>query len=134
MYYMLSGEVPFLKKKDADTLEMIKAKPRVRFSGAHWAKISSAAKDVIRAMLEPEPQPRPSAAEVRGSAARRRGLRLWVGVVVGLVCAHVYVACACMRLSRMCALVRACSACVRQGSHPRAPTAARVVAAALHAH
>ncbi len=47
-----------------DTLNLIKKAPRVKFSGSRWSHISQAAKDCIKAMLEPHPDNRPTAADV----------------------------------------------------------------------
>lgn len=44
MYYLLSGQAPFLKQNDVDTLNYIKNKPQVRFPGQVWRNVSQAAK------------------------------------------------------------------------------------------
>ncbi|KAG2439835.1 hypothetical protein HYH02_010468 [Chlamydomonas schloesseri] len=64
MYILLSGRAPFLKGNDVDTLNLIKSSPRVKFAGDRWAGISQAAKDCIKALLEPNPRLRPSAVAV----------------------------------------------------------------------
>eukprot|EP00198_Chlamydomonas_reinhardtii_P004080 XP_001693416.1 predicted protein [Chlamydomonas reinhardtii] len=64
MYILLSGRAPFLKSNDVDTLNLIKSGPRVKFAGERWAGISQAAKDCIKALLEPNPRLRPSAVTV----------------------------------------------------------------------
>ncbi|KAG2498443.1 hypothetical protein HYH03_003700 [Edaphochlamys debaryana] len=64
MYILLCGKAPFLKANDLDTLNLIKSGPRVKFNGERWHTISQAAKDCIRALLEPNPRQRPTAAEV----------------------------------------------------------------------
>ncbi|GLC37135.1 hypothetical protein PLESTM_000546600 [Pleodorina starrii] len=64
MYILLCGRAPFLKANDIDTLNYIKNGPRVKFNGERWTTISQSAKDCIKALLEPNPRLRPSAAEV----------------------------------------------------------------------
>ncbi|PNG98993.1 Calcium-dependent protein kinase 34, partial [Tetrabaena socialis] len=64
MYILLCGKAPFLKSNDVDTLNLIKSGPKVRFNGDRWTAISQAAKDCIRALLEPNPRARPTAVEV----------------------------------------------------------------------
>ncbi|GAX85949.1 hypothetical protein CEUSTIGMA_g13365.t1 [Chlamydomonas eustigma] len=64
MYFMLSGSAPFLKKDDIDTLNYIKKKPKVKFSGKRWAAISEDAKDCILAMLEVDPSHRPTSQQI----------------------------------------------------------------------
>ncbi|MEW5302698.1 MAG: hypothetical protein WDW36_005452 [Sanguina aurantia] len=64
MYLLLCGQAPFLRKDDEDTLNMIKKKPKVKFTGSRWEGISQAAKDCIHSMLDPDPLRRPSSVQV----------------------------------------------------------------------
>eukprot|EP00878_Enallax_costatus_P011009 GHUV01011499.1.p1 GENE.GHUV01011499.1~~GHUV01011499.1.p1 ORF type:complete len:360 (+),score=103.35 GHUV01011499.1:1553-2632(+) len=62
--HVLTGRVPFLKDTDTDTLNYIKKGPEVKFTGSLWRPISAEAKDLIRRMLQPDPERRPSASEL----------------------------------------------------------------------
>ena len=48
-----------------DTLNYIKKAPRVRFAGPRWSAISNAAKECIKAMLEPDTGTTAYAAQLR---------------------------------------------------------------------
>mmetsp|Transcript_7697 Transcript_7697/g.15072 ORF Transcript_7697/g.15072 Transcript_7697/m.15072 type:complete len:598 (-) Transcript_7697:661-2454(-) len=64
MYTLLCGRPPFLKSTDQETLKLIKSKPKVKFGGDRWAQVSQSAKNAIKAMLEVDPDKRPTATEV----------------------------------------------------------------------
>lgn len=64
MYILLSGKAPFLKSNDNETLDFIKSRPKVKFPSAQWGHISQPAKDIIKAMLDPNPETRPTAVAV----------------------------------------------------------------------
>eukprot|EP00879_Flechtneria_rotunda_P013082 GHRR01013662.1.p1 GENE.GHRR01013662.1~~GHRR01013662.1.p1 ORF type:complete len:403 (+),score=137.60 GHRR01013662.1:1267-2475(+) len=61
---VLTGRVPFLKDNDLDTLNYIKKGPEVKMTGSAWKRISPAAKDCIRQMLQPDPANRPGASQL----------------------------------------------------------------------
>jgi calcium-dependent protein kinase len=64
-YALLSGTSPFSGETDAETYEIIQSSNhQVEFSSPDWHDITDMAKDFIRALLQRDPQLRPTAAEL----------------------------------------------------------------------
>lgn len=57
MFCLLSGEFPFRGKTTTEIFQSI-MKGKVRFRGERWSNISKAGKDLIRKLLDPDPDTR----------------------------------------------------------------------------
>eukprot|EP00803_Ostreobium_quekettii_P007826 evm.model.scf_1339.1 EVM.evm.TU.scf_1339.1 scf_1339:13547-16997(+) len=63
LFFMLSGKAPFKYRNREATMCRLRSAPRVTFSSEVWDRVSDEAKDFIRALLEPDPDKRPSASQ-----------------------------------------------------------------------
>eukprot|EP00803_Ostreobium_quekettii_P006509 evm.model.scf_1638.3 EVM.evm.TU.scf_1638.3 scf_1638:26493-32853(+) len=63
LFFMLSGRAPFKYRTRQATMSKLRSAPRVAFESEAWDRVSDEAKDFIRALLEPDPDHRPSAGQ-----------------------------------------------------------------------